>query len=98
MEEERNLNQLYEMAKVAKQRQKEQRRETRLKFEMDPVISNVHERMRITLLAKKERKRGGIMFKSATLAGVIERFDSQYSSRSSDNAPENKAKKVQKIV
>ena len=38
------------------------------------------------------------MFKSDSLAEAIDRFDSQFSSRSSGDAPEIKAKKVAKIV
>ena len=69
-----------------------------MKFQVDPVLSNVHERMRMTLIAKKERKRGGIIFKAQTIAEVINKMDAQYSSTESNEIPEVKDKKVQSIV
>ena len=71
-EAERNMAQLWEMAKKEKQRQTERRRDARLRYEIDPVLSGVHQRMRVSLLSTRERKAGGIMFRPATLAQVID--------------------------
>ena len=69
-----------------------------MKEDIDPVLSSVHERMRITLMSKKERAGGGIMFKPSTLARVIDKFEGQYSSGSSEDMAETKSRKVRTII
>ena len=51
-EDERNMARLYEMAMKAKEQKKKERREMRQRFEMDPIMSNVHNRMHMVLMSK----------------------------------------------
>ena len=96
-EDERNMARLYEMAKEEKERQKQLRRDMRLRHEMDPIMKNVHDRMHMVLMSKSERRHGEIMFRPNLLADVINKFDGQYSEDSdSDGYKQND--KVRKIV
>ena len=75
------------MAKAAKEQKKKERRELRHRFEMDPIMSNVHNRMHMVLMSKNQRKNGEIMFKPELLARVIDKFEGQYSDTDSDASP-----------
>ena len=61
---------------------------------MDPIMSNVHNRMHMVLMSKNQRKNGEIMFKPELLARVIDKFEGQYSDTDSDEGPTNERVKA----
>lgn len=54
--------------------------------------------MRHSLVGKQKRKRGGIIYKSASIAQMVDEFDAQYSSDDTDDSGPEKARKVNNIV
>lgn len=92
MEQERNLAQLYDMAKMHKRLKSQQN--------LDPLIRDVNDKMRTSLIqmVKDDVQTRGIMFTPAQIAEVLEELDRTYMSSDSDDEFQPIEKKVDKIV